>query len=35
MDGIEFLVLQAVASFQWWTGMPAPTEVMLEAARKT
>ena len=35
MDGIEFLVLQAVGSFQWWTGMPAPTEVMLEAARKT
>jgi len=34
MDGIEFLVLQAVASFQWWTGMPAPIEVMLDAARK-
>jgi len=35
MDGVEFLVLQAAASFQWWTGMPPPTEVMLEAARKT
>ena len=34
MDGIEFLVLQAVASFEWWTGVPAPIEVMLDAARK-
>jgi shikimate dehydrogenase len=35
MDGVEFLVLQAVASFQWWTGLPAPIEVMSNAARKT
>ncbi|HSK07339.1 MAG TPA: shikimate dehydrogenase [Acidimicrobiia bacterium] len=35
MDGTEFLVLQAAASFRWWTGMTPPTEVMLEAARKT
>jgi shikimate dehydrogenase len=34
MDGIEFLVLQAAASFEWWTGLVAPIEVMLEAARK-
>jgi shikimate dehydrogenase len=34
MDGIEFLVLQAVASFEWWTGRLAPVEVMLQAARK-
>jgi shikimate dehydrogenase len=35
MDGVEFLVLQAAASFQWWTGLEAPLQVMLEAARKT
>jgi shikimate dehydrogenase len=34
MDGIEFLVLQALASFEWWTGIEAPREVMLERARK-
>jgi shikimate dehydrogenase len=34
MDGIEFLVLQAAGSFEWWTGLPAPLEVMLQAARK-
>lgn len=34
MDGIEFLVLQAAASFEWWTGRPAPMEVMLRAAKK-
>jgi len=34
MDGVEFLVLQAAASFEWWTGVEAPVEVMLEAARK-
>jgi shikimate 5-dehydrogenase len=34
MDGIEFLVLQAVASFEWWTGRLASVEVMLQAARK-
>jgi shikimate dehydrogenase len=34
MDGVEFLVLQAAASFEWWLGRPAPLEVMTEAARK-
>ena len=33
MDGVEFLVLQAAASFEWWTGRPAPLEVMVRAAR--
>ena len=33
MDGVEFLVLQAAASFEWWTGVTAPVEVMVEAAR--
>jgi shikimate dehydrogenase len=35
MDGVEFLVLQAAASFEWWLGRPAPLEVMAAAARKT
>jgi shikimate 5-dehydrogenase len=34
MDGVEFLVLQAALSFEWWTGLEAPFDVMLEAARK-
>ena len=34
MDGVEFLVLQAAGSFEWWTGVQAPFGVMLEAARK-
>ncbi|MGH8916133.1 MAG: shikimate dehydrogenase family protein [Acidimicrobiia bacterium] len=34
MDGVEFLVLQAAASFQWWTGVRPPLDAMLEAARK-
>jgi shikimate dehydrogenase len=33
MDGIEFLVLQAAASFEWWTGLSAPLDVMVAAAR--
>ena len=33
MDGVEFLVLQAAASFEWWTGLPAPLEVMILGAR--
>jgi shikimate dehydrogenase len=33
MDGVEFLVLQAAASFEWWLGRPAPIEVMVAAAR--
>jgi shikimate dehydrogenase len=34
MDGVEFLALQAASSFEWWTGMEAPFEIMLESARK-
>ena len=34
MDGVEYLVLQAASSFEWWTGLVAPFEVMLESARK-
>jgi shikimate dehydrogenase len=34
MDGVEFLVLQAAGSFEWWTGLEAPFEVMIQAARK-
>jgi shikimate dehydrogenase len=33
IDGVEFLVLQAAASFEWWTGVTAPVEVMVQAAR--
>jgi shikimate dehydrogenase len=33
MDGVEFLVLQAAASFEWWIGRPAPIEVMVAAAK--
>jgi shikimate dehydrogenase len=33
MDGIEFLVLQAAASFEWWLGRPAPVGVMTAAAK--
>jgi shikimate 5-dehydrogenase len=33
VDGIEFLALQAGESFTWWTGLGAPLEVMLEAAK--
>jgi shikimate dehydrogenase len=33
VDGIEFLALQAGESFTWWTGLEAPLEVMLEAAK--
>lgn len=33
VDGVEFLTEQAVLSFNWWTGLHAPREVMLAAAR--
>jgi shikimate dehydrogenase len=33
VDGIEFLTLQAAESFTWWTGLEAPLDVMLEAAK--
>lgn len=34
VDGIEFLVTQAVASFQWWTDVEVPSAVLIENARK-
>ena len=34
VDGVEFLVTQAVASFQWWTGVEVPQAVLMESARK-
>jgi shikimate dehydrogenase len=33
VDGIDMLVAQAARSFQIWTGVPAPVEVMAVAAR--
>ena len=33
VDGVEFLVVQAAASFSWWTGREAPFDVMLSAGR--
>ena len=33
VDGIEVLVLQGAASFERWTGLPAPVEVMRAAIR--
>ena len=32
-DGLDVLVAQAAASFFWWTGVPAPLNVMIQAAR--
>jgi shikimate dehydrogenase len=32
LGGIHMLVYQGAASFELWTGRPAPVEVMLEAA---
>jgi shikimate dehydrogenase len=32
ISGVEMLVAQAVAQFEWWTGIPAPRDVMWEAA---
>ena len=34
MGGLPMLVYQGAASFEVWTGMEAPVEVMLAAARK-
>ena len=31
--GLEMLVGQAAAQFEWWTGQSAPRDVMHEAAR--
>jgi 3-dehydroquinate dehydratase/shikimate dehydrogenase len=33
IGGLEMLVGQACHQFEWWTGRPAPREVMTEAAR--
>jgi shikimate dehydrogenase len=33
VDGIEVLVLQGAASFERWTGVPAPVDVMRAAVR--
>ena len=33
VDGIEFLALQAAASFQWWTGVHIDFELLTAAAR--
>ena len=33
VDGVEFLALQAGESFTWWTGLAAPIDVMLAAAK--
>ena len=34
LGGLPMLVYQGAASFELWTGTPAPVEVMFEAARK-
>ena len=33
VDGLEFLALQAAASFSWWTGVDVPIGTMVAAAR--
>ena len=33
LDGLEVLVAQGAASFELWTGIPAPVEVMRTAVR--
>jgi shikimate dehydrogenase len=33
-DGLPMLVEQAALSFEWWTGLAAPREAMMEAARR-
>jgi shikimate dehydrogenase len=35
IDGREILVAQGAASFERWTGRPAPREVMRQAAEQT
>ncbi len=34
VDGVEFLLAQAVDSFRWWTGIEPSLDAMLRAARK-
>jgi shikimate dehydrogenase len=33
VDGLEVLIAQGAASFELWTGLPAPVEVMRAAIR--
>jgi shikimate 5-dehydrogenase len=33
MDGLEVLAAQGAKSFELWTGVPAPVEIMLAAVR--
>jgi shikimate dehydrogenase len=33
VDGLEVLVRQGAASFERWTGIPAPVDVMQRAVR--
>lgn len=33
VDGLEFLALQAAASFEWWTGAAVDSSLLVEAAR--
>jgi shikimate dehydrogenase len=33
IDGLEVLVRQGAASFERWTGVPAPLQVMRNAVR--
>jgi len=35
VDGIDILIAQGVASFELWTGLPAPMAAMREALRAT
>lgn len=34
VTGIGMLVNQGALNFEWWTGVPAPTEIMLETLKK-
>jgi shikimate dehydrogenase len=34
VDGLDVLVAQGAASFERWTGVPAPVEVMQAAVRE-
>lgn len=34
IDGLEMLIYQGAASFEIWTGMKAPVEIMMESARE-
>ena len=35
VDGLSMLVFQAAAAFELWTGVPAPVQVMRDAAERT